>query len=62
MIANAREWLEVGMAMSRKDPRGSRVYAVPLFGIAVLLASYWVLVDWQELPSMLDSALSLMHL
>ena len=50
------------MAMSRKEPRGSRVYAVPLFGIAVLLASYWVLVDWQELPSMLDSALSLMHL
>jgi len=44
------------MQTSRKAMRGSRVYTVPLFGIVALLACYWVLADWQQLPAIISSA------
>jgi hypothetical protein len=50
------------MQTSRKDMRGSRAYTVPLFGIVVLLASYWLLAEWQELPAIVWSVLDAVHL
>jgi hypothetical protein len=44
--------------MSRTEKRGSRAFAFPLFGIVVLLAFYWILADWQNLPAAIGSALA----
>ena len=49
------------MPVPRRELRGGRAFAVPLFGIAVLLASYWLLTDWQRVPTIIGSALSTMH-
>jgi hypothetical protein len=49
------------MPMSRREARGGRAFAFPLFGIAILLASYWVLTDWQHLPQLIDATLSAMN-
>jgi hypothetical protein len=49
------------MAMSRRETRGGRAFAVPLFGIVALLAFYWLLADWQQVPIIVGSALSLVH-
>jgi hypothetical protein len=50
------------MQTSRKEMRGTRVYAVPLFGIVVLLTSYWLLADWQQVPSIIRAVLDAAHL
>jgi hypothetical protein len=55
---DAEQWLEVEMPVSRKDARGGKAFAFPLFGIVFLLACYWVLADWQNMPAMIDSALA----
>jgi hypothetical protein len=49
------------MTMSRREMRGGRVYAIPLFGIIVLLACYWLLADWQRVPAMINTALAAIH-
>jgi hypothetical protein len=49
------------MPIPRKEIRGSRAFAVPLFGIVVLLALYWVLMDWQYVPEIIGSALATAH-
>ncbi len=49
------------MAMSRKDLRGNRAYALPLFGIVALLASYVLLADWQQMPEVISSVLDSIH-
>lgn len=49
------------MPTPQKDPRGSRAYMVPLFGIVFMLASYWLLTDWQHLPQIIDTAIATMH-
>jgi hypothetical protein len=49
------------MPGSRREMRGGRAFAVPLFGIFVLLASYWLLADWQQVPMIIGSALSVVH-
>ncbi len=49
------------MPMSRKEVRGGRVFAFPIFGIAVLLGFYWLLADWQAVPIAIGSALSAMQ-
>jgi hypothetical protein len=49
------------MQTSRRELRGSRAYTLPLFGIVVLLGCYWLLADWQEVPTMITSALSAVH-
>jgi hypothetical protein len=55
------EWLEVEMAMSRKEMRGSRTFALPLFGIVALLASYVLLTDWQQVPRLISSVIAAIH-
>jgi hypothetical protein len=44
--------------MSRKEIRGSRAFAFPLFWIFVLVAFYWLLADCQNLPATIGSALA----
>jgi hypothetical protein len=55
------EWLEVDMPMSRRAAHGGRAFAIPLFGVMVLLASYWLLADWQNVPTRISSAFATMH-
>ena len=55
---DAEQWLEVVVAVSRKQTRAGRAFAVPLFGIVVLLLCYWILADWQDVPAMLTRALA----
>jgi hypothetical protein len=49
------------MPVSRREARGGRAFALPLLGIAVLLAFYWLLADWQRLPSIIDAAIGALH-
>ncbi len=53
--------VEVDMAVSRKETRSAKAFAVPLLGIALLLVCYWVLADWQELPTLMSRALASVH-
>jgi hypothetical protein len=49
------------MQTSRKELRGGRVYAAPLFGIIALLAFYWLVADWQQVPGLISTALNELH-
>jgi hypothetical protein len=49
------------MPISRKETRGGRVFAFPLFGIMFLLACYWVLADWQDVPTIISGAIASVH-
>jgi hypothetical protein len=49
------------MPTPRKEIRGMGAFAVPLFGIVVLLALYWLLMDWQQVPEIVGSALAAVH-
>jgi hypothetical protein len=49
------------MPISRKETRGGRAFAMPLFGVVLLLASYWLLADWQNVPAMIRSVFAGMH-
>jgi len=49
------------MPMSRKHERGGKAFAFPLLGILLLLTCYWVLADWDAVPTMLGSALAAVH-
>ncbi|MDR3532305.1 MAG: hypothetical protein P4L90_17345 [Rhodopila sp.] len=49
------------MPMSRKEARGAKAFAFPLFGIFLLLAFYWLLADWQDMPSIISNTLSAIH-
>jgi len=49
------------MALSRKHMRGGRGFAAPLFGIIFLVACYWILAEWQELPAVIGATLSVVH-
>ena len=49
------------MASSRKDMRGARAFAYPVFGIVLLLACYWVLADWERVPALISGALAAVH-
>ena len=40
---------------SRKISSGSRNFMLPLVWVALLIAMYWVLSDWQSLPNALAS-------
>ncbi len=46
------------MAISRKQARAGRGFAVPVFGIVVLLLCYWILAEWQDVPAMVTRALA----
>ena len=49
------------MPVSRKETRGARAFAFPLLGIAFLLACYWILADWDDVPMVISSALASVH-
>jgi hypothetical protein len=55
----------VVMAEVRKDShsgsQGGRAFFVPVLWIAALLASYWVLADWQTLPRLISGTLAAIH-
>lgn len=40
---------------------GRRAYLGPLAWIVALLASYWLLVDWQSVPTLISEALAAIH-
>ncbi len=53
------------MAERRHDQQlgspGRRAFVVPLAWIVALLASYWVIVDWQSLPTLISEAFAAIH-
>ena len=49
------------MTLSRKPARGTRAFAFPLFGVAVLLLCYWVLAGWHDVPALIGGALGSIH-
>lgn len=49
------------MPVSRKEARSAKAFAYPVLGIALLLVCYWVLADWQDLPTMVNRALASVH-
>jgi len=49
------------MPVSRKEARGGKAFAFPLLGIALLLTCYWVLADWQDVPTLVNTALASVH-
>jgi hypothetical protein len=46
------------MQISRKEARGGRAFAFPLVGIVLLLACYWVLAEWHQMPILISGALA----
>ncbi len=61
IAGDAERWLEGCMPVSRKEARGGRAFAAPLFGVALLIAFYWLLTDWQNVPDIISSALAVIH-
>lgn len=49
------------MAVSRKETHGGKAFAFPVLGIALLLTCYWVLSDWQDVPTLISDALASLH-
>ncbi len=47
--------------MARKEGKGRNSVAIPLIWIAMLLASYFILEQWQVLPSIFVSTVGMMH-
>lgn len=48
------------MTSHRRDAHfgspGRRAFFVPVAWIAVLLVSYWLMVDWQSVPELISEA------
>jgi ABC-type Na+ efflux pump permease subunit len=49
------------MPVSRKELRGGKAFAAPLFGVIVLVACYWVLAEWHDLPVLISETWSAVH-
>ena len=49
------------MAGTRKDDDGNHGYVAPVTWIAVLLLGYWLISEWNSLPSLISSAIAMMH-
>jgi hypothetical protein len=49
------------MPMSRREARGSGSLAVPVLTVVVLIASYVLLTEWQDLPEMISAMLTTVH-
>ena len=47
--------------LSRKDMQGGKGFAAPVVGVVVLIACYWVLAEWNDLPTLIDDALAAVH-
>ena len=50
------------MQVSRKDERGSGSMTRPLLGIVALLAFYWLVADWHDLPDLIGSTITHLHI
>lgn len=48
--------------MPQKVTRGTGSLAFPVMGILLLLVSWFLLTDWQNVPAILSSALAVVHL
>ncbi len=49
------------MPNTRKDGNGNHGYAAPVAGIAILMAGYWLITEWQTLPALIGSALAVIR-
>lgn len=49
------------MPISRKETKGGWSFAFPLVSVVVLLASYLLLSEWQDLPNLINSAIAAVH-
>jgi len=49
------------MPTPRKEIRGGRAFAGPVLGIVILLACYWLLVGWHQMPALIDFALAMVN-
>jgi len=49
------------MADFKKDGNGSHGYKAPVALIALLLTGYWVISEWDSLPSLISSAIATIH-
>jgi hypothetical protein len=51
----------IWMPNSRKDGNGNHGYAAPVAWILALLCGYWVISDWNSLPTLINSAIGTIH-
>lgn len=59
MLAAAQEEAMTSPRRDRNRSRpGARTYLAPLAWIAALMASYWVLADWQSLPELIANTIA----
>jgi hypothetical protein len=49
------------MRLTRKAAGGPKAFAMPMLGIAVLLLSYFILADWDQVPTLISGALAAVH-
>jgi hypothetical protein len=49
------------MALSRREARGGKGFAVSLLGVVLLLTAYVLLADWQHVPAAISSAFAGVH-
>ena len=49
------------MPNSRKDGNGNHGYVAPVAWILLLLCGYWVISDWNSLPTLINSAIGTVH-
>jgi hypothetical protein len=49
---------ETGMPNTRKDGNGNHGYAAPVAWIVLLLCGYWVISEWNALPTLISSAIA----
>ena len=49
------------MPQTRKDGNGNHGYIAPVAGIVVLLLGYWLISEWNSLPTLMNAALSSIH-
>lgn len=49
------------MRIARREELGRGSIAVPVLGIVLLMASYVLMSEWQDLPRLIVSALNVVH-
>jgi len=55
-IARPSLWQESMVRVARREVLGRGSILVPVLGIVVLLVSYFLIAEWQNLPRMIVSA------
>ncbi len=49
------------MPVYRKDSKSGKAFAGPLLGVVLLVACYFVLSEWQDLPKIISAAIVSVH-